>query len=224
MFRSLLLVLLLTLNLFATQAPHKIKAKQYGDIVKVKVRIISPMLNEILAKKKNTEPDYLTHIIAKVGGHTVYNAKIGPSWSKNPIFKFSYHYVGYGDEITIKATDNKGKITTGKALIKKSSFKGKVEKSINTETPKHTSVQKKADLHDRSDQSITGKIHITVPKVSSTPTYIPVRIKTDLSLVSMQVYSDGNIDPLIADFSIAQNGPIDYSFTMRISQPCAILT
>ena len=39
----------------------------------------------------------------------------------------------------------------------------------------------------------------------------------------MQVYSDGNIDPLISDFSMAQNIPVDYSFRMRSSQPCAIL-
>jgi len=223
MFQSFLLIVLLTLNLFATQAPYKIKAKQYGDIVKVKARIVNPMLNEILAKKKNTEADYLVHIVAKVGGHIVYDAKIGASWSQNPIFKFSYRYVGHGDKITIKATDNKGKITTGKALIKKSSFKGKADKGISIETPRHTAVQKKVNLNDRSAKTITGKIHITVPKVSSNPSAIPVKIKTDLPLVSMQVYSDGNIDPLVADFSITQNTPIDYSFKMRSFQPCAIL-
>ena len=223
MFQSFLLIGLLTLNLFATQVPHKIKAKQYGDIVKVKARIISPMLNESLAKRKDTEPDYLTHIIAKVGGHIVYDAKIGSSWSQNPLFKFSYRYAGYGDKVSIETTDNKGKITTGKALIKKSSFNGKVDKSTNSTTVKRIVVQKKVDLNDKSIQTIAGKIHITVPKVSSNPTSIPVRIKTDLSLVSMQVYSDSSIDPLIADFLIAQNNPIDYSFRIRSSQPCAIL-
>ena len=177
MIRSLLLVLLLTFNLFAAQVTYKIKAKQYGDIVKVKARIKSPMLGESSSKQKGTEPDYLMHIIAKVGEHIVYDAKIGSSWSKNPLFKFSYRNADYGDQISIEATDNKGKITIGKAMIKKSNFDGKVDKNINMETAKYTAVQKKLTSMTDLIRPLQAKLISLYQKSLPIPVLFPLGLR-----------------------------------------------
>ncbi len=96
----------------------KIKAKLKGQTIKVKALFNSAMVGKEEAIKKKTVPSFITHIIAKVNGETVYEVSTGPFISKNPLFKFQFVGAAKGDSLEIITTDNNGKQEQGTTKIK----------------------------------------------------------------------------------------------------------
>ncbi len=96
----------------------KIKAKEKDGIVKVKFMIKHPMLTYDQAKKKGTDPNFITHIGAKVGDKIVYDVSTSQFFSKNPQFKFKFKGAKKGDELCITWTDLSGKTVTECKKIK----------------------------------------------------------------------------------------------------------
>ena len=96
----------------------KVKAKAKGNTVKVKAMIMSAMMGKEEAAKKNAQPDFITHIIAKVDGRVVYEVSTGPFISKNPLFKFKFTGASKGQELEITTTNNSGKQETKLTKIK----------------------------------------------------------------------------------------------------------
>jgi len=96
----------------------KIKAKQKGDIVAVKVLAKHEMLTYDQAKKKGKEANFITHITAKVEDKVVFDVSTSQFWSKNPQFKFKFKGEYKGKKITITWTDLSGKSVTESKKIK----------------------------------------------------------------------------------------------------------
>lgn len=68
----------------------RIKAKSKKGIVTVKAMAKHPMISNQEAKKAKKKADWITHIIATVGGKTVYEVSTSQFLSKNPYIKFKF--------------------------------------------------------------------------------------------------------------------------------------
>jgi sulfur-oxidizing protein SoxZ len=96
----------------------KIKARQRGDVVGVKVIAKHDMLTYDQAKAKGTEANFITHITAKANGKVVYDVSTSQFWSKNPLFKFKFKGAAKGDKLEITWTDLKGNTVTESKKIR----------------------------------------------------------------------------------------------------------
>ncbi len=96
----------------------KIKAKEKDGIIKAKVMVKHPMLTYDVAKKKGKEPNFITHLEAKVGDKVVYEISSSQFLSKNPIFKFTFKGAKKGDKLTVSWEDLKGTKKSGSKKIK----------------------------------------------------------------------------------------------------------
>jgi sulfur-oxidizing protein SoxZ len=95
----------------------KIKAKEKKGVVTVKAMAKHPMLSYEEAKRKKTEANFITHMIATVGGATVFEMSSSQFLSANPYVAFDFHGKA-GEEVVIKWVDLLGKTAEGKAAIK----------------------------------------------------------------------------------------------------------
>ena len=96
----------------------KIKAKAKKGITEVKAMAKHPMLSYDEAKRKKTEANFITHMVATVGGATVFEMSSSQFLSANPYIKFSFHGGAAGEEITVKWVDLLGKSKTTTKKIK----------------------------------------------------------------------------------------------------------
>jgi sulfur-oxidizing protein SoxZ len=96
----------------------KIKAKDKGGIINVKVMAKHEMLTYDQAKRKGKEANFITHITAKVGDKVVYDVSTSQFWSKNPQWKFKFKGAKKGDELCITWVDLKGNTVTECKKIK----------------------------------------------------------------------------------------------------------
>jgi sulfur-oxidizing protein SoxZ len=67
--------------------------------------------------KKGIKPEYINHIIAKVGDKVVYEVSMSGFMSENPLVKFKFKGKK-GEKVVFTTTDNNGKTQTGKKKIK----------------------------------------------------------------------------------------------------------
>ena len=100
-----------------TEVKMKIKAKEKGGVVKVKVAISHDMLTYDQAKKKGVDANFITHITATVGGKVVYDASTSQFLSKNPLVKFTFSGKK-GDELKMTYSDLKGGVFFATKKIK----------------------------------------------------------------------------------------------------------
>ena len=96
----------------------RIKAKLKKGKVTVKGMAKHPMTTPDEAKKKGTKANYITNMIAKVNGNTVYEMTGSQFLSKNPYVKFAFTGANKGDAIEITWTDLSGKSKISKSKIK----------------------------------------------------------------------------------------------------------
>ena len=96
----------------------KIKAKEKDGVVKVKAMFKSLMADTEEAEKKKIKPEYITHILGKVGETVVFEATTSGFMAENPLVKFSFTGAKKGDELAFTLTDNHGKTKTDKKKIK----------------------------------------------------------------------------------------------------------
>jgi sulfur-oxidizing protein SoxZ len=96
----------------------RVKAKNKNGITKVKAIFTHPMISEDSAKKKGVKANYMTNIIVKHKGDTVYDASIGIMLSVNPYVKFNFSGGAKGDKLEITAIDNTGASKVSKGKIK----------------------------------------------------------------------------------------------------------
>lgn len=99
----------------------KIKAKQKGDIVKVKAQIKHEMSTYDQAGKRTgnrEDANFVTHISASVNGKVVYEVSTSQFLAKNPIVKFKFKGAVKGDKLAMTWTDRKGNTETSDGKIK----------------------------------------------------------------------------------------------------------
>ena len=96
----------------------KIKAKEKNGVVKVKAMFTSLMADKEEAEKKKIEASFITYIVGKANGKTVFEATTSGFMDENPLLKFSFTGAKKGDELEFTLTDNSGKTQTGKKKIK----------------------------------------------------------------------------------------------------------
>lgn len=110
MKKIIILMLLLMGSLLAEENEKrfmKAEAMLNDGITYVKFLLKSPMLTPEEAEKKELEPKFISHIVAKTGKKIVYEASINPHLCKISIFKFKIEHMKTGDIIKFIATDNK---------------------------------------------------------------------------------------------------------------------
>ena len=96
----------------------KIKAKLKNGIVEVKALATHPMLSFQEAESAKKEANFITYVVAKVGGKVVYEASTSQFLSKDPYMKFSFKGGNVGDELEITWKDLKGATDTSTEKIK----------------------------------------------------------------------------------------------------------
>ena len=96
----------------------KIKAKLKNGIVEVKALATHPMLSFQEAERAKKEANFITYVVAKVGGKVVYEASTSQFLSKDPYMKFSFKGGNVGDELEITWKDLKGATDTSTEKIK----------------------------------------------------------------------------------------------------------
>ena len=96
----------------------RIKAKEKNGVVTVKAMIKHPMLSYIQAKKKHKKANFITYIVAKANGETVYEVSTSQFLSKNPYIKFQFRGAKKGDKVEITAKDLSGDSVTTTAKIR----------------------------------------------------------------------------------------------------------
>jgi sulfur-oxidizing protein SoxZ len=96
----------------------KIKAKLKNGIVEVKALASHPMLSFQEAERSKKEANFITYVVAKVGGKVVYEASTSQFLSKDPYLKFSFKGANVGDEVEITWKDLKGATDTSTEKIK----------------------------------------------------------------------------------------------------------
>lgn len=96
----------------------KIKAKEKGGAVSVKVMVKHDMLTYDQAKKKGTDANFITHISAKANDKVVFDMSTSQFLSKNPIFKFKFKGAKKGDKVEVTWVDLKGNTKTDSKKIK----------------------------------------------------------------------------------------------------------
>jgi sulfur-oxidizing protein SoxZ len=96
----------------------KIKAKLKNGVVEVKALATHPMLSYQEAERAKKEANFITYVVAKVGGKVVYEASTSQFLSKDPYMKFSFKGGNVGDELEITWKDLKGATDTSTEKIK----------------------------------------------------------------------------------------------------------
>ena len=96
----------------------KIKAKSKNGITKVKAMFKHPMISEDIAKRRGVKPNYITNIIVKHNGYTVFDGSVGMMLSISPYVKFAFVGGDKGDELELTAIDNSGVVEISKGIIK----------------------------------------------------------------------------------------------------------
>lgn len=88
----------------------KIRAKEKGGEVTVKILMTHPMETGLRKDKKTGEPipaDYVENIVCEVNGKPYLNTNFSGSVSQNPFLSFKYAG-NKGDEIKLTYKDNSG--------------------------------------------------------------------------------------------------------------------
>ena len=96
----------------------KIKAKLKNGIVEVKALATHPMLSFQEAERAKKEANFITYVVAKVGGKVVYEASTSQFLSKDPYMKFSFKGGNVGDTIELTWKDLKGNTDVSTEAIK----------------------------------------------------------------------------------------------------------
>lgn len=97
----------------------RIKAKSKKGKVTVKAMAKHPMLSYQEAQRAKKKADFITHIVAKVEGTTVFEVSTSQFLSKNPYLKFSFNDNGYKGK--------KLEMTMATLLGEKKTFKSKIK-------------------------------------------------------------------------------------------------
>jgi len=95
----------------------RIKAKAKKGIVTVKAMAKHPMLSYQEAKKAKKKADFITHIMATVGGKAVFEVSTSQFLSKNPYLKFQFAGEK-GQELELSMATLLGEKKSFKAKIK----------------------------------------------------------------------------------------------------------
>ena len=91
----------------------KIKAKiDKNGVCEVKALATHDMLSYQEAERAKKEANFITYLVAKVGGKVVYEVSSSQFLSKDPYFKFSFTGAKAGDDIEITWKDLKGNSDT----------------------------------------------------------------------------------------------------------------
>jgi sulfur-oxidizing protein SoxZ len=96
----------------------RIKAKLKGGVTTVKAMAKHAMLSYDEAKKKKKKVNFITYMVAKSNGKTIYEVSTSQFMSKNPYIKFKFANGKKGDEIVITWKDLSGKEKISKGKIK----------------------------------------------------------------------------------------------------------
>lgn len=89
----------------------KVKAKVKNNVCFVKLMINHNMVGFEQAAKKGIQANFITSIIAKVGGKAVYEQLSSQYLAKNPIFKFKF-FAKKGETVEISWVDLLGNSDT----------------------------------------------------------------------------------------------------------------
>lgn len=98
----------------------KVKAKQSGEIVKVKM-LISHIMETGRRKDdagKLIPGHYITEVVARYQDKIVFHVETGSAVSKDPYLAFAFKGGVAGDKLTVSWVDNQGNTETTDAVIK----------------------------------------------------------------------------------------------------------
>ncbi len=212
----------------------KVKAKQKGDVINVKMMIKSPMLSPHMAEMKKgdrNQADFITHILAKVNSNVVFDVATSPHLSRNPFFKFKYNYEGGGDTLELIVKDNQDKESKTKTKIKSSLGKNSSPHSKRTHykvtdyTAKHSNIWKSTSVDKVLDEVYgthtfvtDSRLQIFTPNWPSNRGAVPIEIKGILALESFVIFATNNEQVTVAVVTVTPQSILDYAFRVKLKE------
>jgi sulfur-oxidizing protein SoxY len=227
-FFIILFLLTIELSAYANNLRIKVKAVPDGNIVEVKAKIDSQMIDNVTAQRKIIKPEFISHITVRVNNRIVYDVATSGYLNKHPLLKFKYKPYSKNDILEFIVTNNNGKQM-------KQSFKvdGMGEKEIPISKPEIISLIKddhliRPKLWEEvttkeaiktlygSVTPIIGHIKLTVPEVVSNHSAIPIYIQSNEDLESIAIFIDKNPRSAIAVINNPIGGIIDYMLKLNM--------
>lgn len=96
----------------------RIKAKLKKGVVTVKAMAKHAMMSYDEAKRAKKEANFITYMVGKVNGATVFEASTSQFLSKNPYLKFQFKGANKGDKLELTWNDLSGATQTSTGKIK----------------------------------------------------------------------------------------------------------
>ena len=230
MNQYLLLLILMTTQLFSIEN-IKYKVKQNNEVSKVKFYIENPMTGEEKAKKNNRKPEYITRIIIEAKQQIIYDILTSPNISKNPMFKFHFNSKFYSDTMKLTTVNNKNK-KVHKELAKDSMHnKWKISDStidheyslLDKDIWSITNMNEAIKMFSKNEKFIYEEnIKVTLPKLASDMSSVPMRITSSLKLESIAIFQDKNKYSTVAIIKNPTYSLVDYSLRLNMNFGCDI--
>jgi predicted secreted protein len=183
---------------------YKIKSAQFSNgLTRVKILIKNDMLTKQQAINKKVPQSFLTNIRLLEGNEVVYNAKLTPYISKNPIFQFMYYGSG-SSALSLETIDNNKQLFKGSGIIRQ-----------RNETRDLTPIKKKKESNHSAkvsapaiqeqfgniDLIMSENIKIVAPDVASNSAAVPVKIQSNIKAKSVALFAtESDYQPTYWDF------------------------
>ena len=216
-YLSVLVLLLIPFILFAENTIDKIKSKQKNDVVSVKMRLNSPMIEE----------DFISNITASVGGTNVFDFLASPFVRRKPTITFKFKNLTKKDTYDVVLTHNTGKQEHQNFTIHKNKTMPKMHTS-KIETKLENNTVWKAPTVDSAIKELYGvsniKTKIIKEQICRFYSSIPIHIKSDIHYKSISVFQDANPRSAVAIFNIPKNQIIDYKIFIEMKTDGIITT
>lgn len=216
-YLSVLVLLLIPFILSAENTIDTIKSKQKNDVVSVKMRLNSPMIEE----------DFISNITASVGGTNVFDFLASPFVRRKPTIKFKFKNLTKKDTYDVVLTHNTGKQEQQNFTIHKSRKMSKIHTS-KIETKLDNNAVWKASTVDSAIKELYGvsniKTKIIKEQICRFYSSIPIHIKSDTYYKSISIFQDANPRSAVAIFNIPKNQIIDYEIFIEMKKDGIITT
>lgn len=191
-----------------------------NNIVNVKFMIKHPMLTKDSARKQGVKQEFITRIVAKEDGKTVFDLISSEYLSKNPIVEFKYKSLGASD-LSIEATDNNSNKDSLTQPIKKAFKTIPLNETKSTEKegkPYRVNVPAIKEVFGDIELIDTDEIHLTAPDVAANREAVPVYVDSNIKAKSVTLFDqqEGVQMKFICQWRINENSILDYRVKIKI--------
>lgn len=222
-----LILLFMPLLSSANGSIDQIRIKQKNDIVSVKMWLNSPMYGQEETRVKETYPNYISNITAKIDSKIVFDFSSSSNIRRKPIIKFKFNNPTKKNIVDITITHNNGKQEKQSFLINTNKHynSNNMPKIITSSIPinaiRHVTEKAwKATTVGNAISELFGSYKIidetNNKQICGLYSSIPLHVKSTIDYKSIAILQDVNPQALVALFNISDNQIIDYEVFLKM--------